>query len=118
MIILPAQIESIATRKDGTIRVAFGTNEVMPSVAGDLFSMNNKFCYIALKYEAFRDEEKKAIESLEANNDDGFKSPSQRLRGVLYRLFESKPDGFKTFALFYDSKMEQIINHYKNQIDK
>lgn len=117
MIILPAQIESIATRKDGTIRVAFGTQELMPSAAGDLFSLTNKSCYVAIKIENFRDEEKKVLDELKAD-EDGFKSPSQRLRGVLYRLFESKPDGFKTFALFYDSKMEQIINHLKNQIDK
>ena len=117
MIILPTQFEGMASRKDGTTRITFGTNELIPSLAGDLFSLNNKFCYIAIKPESFRDEEKKAMEELEANeSDDGFKTPSQRLRAVLFRMWESDKKGFKTFTLFYDHHMEQLINHYKTKL--
>ncbi len=115
MITIPAQLESISTRKDGTMRVAFGTQELPPSVAGDLFSMQNKICYLCIKPEPFRNEELKLISELEAS-DDNFKSPSQRMRGVLFRLFEQNNEGYKTFTLYYDSKMEQFINHLKSKI--
>lgn len=116
MITIPAQLESIATRIVLSLRVAFGTQELPPSVAGDLFSMQNRYCYLSIKAEPFRDEEIKAISQLEANSDDGFKSPSQRMRGVLFRLFEQNNEGYKTFTLYYDSKMEQFINHLKAKI--
>ena len=44
------------------------------------------------------------------------KSPSQRLRGVLYNLFEQDDKGFDTFDHYYEDKMEKIINHYKKFI--
>ena len=116
MIVIPAQMEGITSRKDGTTRISFGTNELMPSLAGDLFSLNNKFCYLAIKQEAFRDEEKKAMEQLEAKQDDNFKSPSQRMRAVLFRMFEQDNKGFKTFTLFYDHHMEQLINQIKQRL--
>jgi hypothetical protein len=56
------------------------------------------------------------IESLKSELEDTLKKPSQRLRGVLFRLFEQDNDGFKTFSKYYDSKMEQLINHYKGKL--
>jgi hypothetical protein len=109
-------MEGITSRKDGTTSIRFGTNELLPSLAGDLFSINNKFCYLAIKPELFRDEEKKAIEQLESNQDDTFKSPSQRMRAVLFRMFEQDNKGFKTFTLFYDHHMEQLINQMKSRL--
>lgn len=43
------------------------------------------------------------------------KSPSQRLRAVFYRMWEK--EGMEgDFELFYQQKMEKIINHYKEAL--
>ena len=42
MILLPAQIESIASRKDKTVRITIGTQELTPAQAAELFQLNQK----------------------------------------------------------------------------
>lgn len=44
------------------------------------------------------------------------KPPSQRLRGVLYVLWEQNPEGYKVFNTYYENKMEGIIEHLKGRI--
>jgi hypothetical protein len=116
MILIPAQLESVGTRKDKTLKLTFGTNELTPSQAAELFGTANQFGYLAFKDESFKREELDAVESLKSELEDTLKKPSQRLRGVLFRLFEQDNDGFKTFSKYYDSRMEQLINHYKGKL--
>lgn len=116
MITIPAILESVATRKDRTLKLVFGTNELTPSQAGQLLSDTEKFGWLAFKGEAFNHEETNLIESLKADLSEGFKSDSQRLRGVLYRMWESNNEGFSTFTKFYSHHMEKIINHFKGKL--
>jgi hypothetical protein len=44
------------------------------------------------------------------------RTPSERLRGVFYNLWEKDDQGFKEFEPYYDSKMEKLITHYKQLI--
>jgi isopentenyldiphosphate isomerase len=115
MIVLPAQIESIASRKDKTIRLTLGTQELSPNTSAQLFSMNQDFCYIAIKTESFLQNELNIIDDLKA--DMNAKTPSQRLRNILYRNFEQNNEGYKDFNTFYISMMEKICEHYKNKLD-
>ena len=115
MIVLPAQIESIASRKDKTIRLTLGTQELSPNTAAQIFSMNQQFCYFAIKSESFLQNELDTLNDLKA--DINAKTPSQRLRNILYRLYEQNNEGFKEFITFYISKMEKICEYYKNLID-
>lgn len=115
MIVLPAQIESIASRKDKTIRLTLGTQELTPNTSAQLFSMNQDFCYIAIKTESFLQNELNIIDDLKA--DMNAKTPSQRLRNILYRNFEQNNEGYKDFNTFYISMMEKICEHYKNKLD-
>ena len=48
---------------------------------------------------------------------DKRESPSQRLRGVFFRLWEQDNEGFEEFGPYYDSKMEKLIKHYKKLIE-
>jgi hypothetical protein len=64
MIILPAQIEGLTARKDKTIKVTFGTQELTPVDAAQVFQLNQKFCYIAIKEESFQQDELDNIDSI------------------------------------------------------
>lgn len=76
-----------------------------------------QFGYMAFKNEPFRNNEKEVIENLKADYEETGKTPSQRLRNVLYVNFEQGNEGYSTFTDYYNAKMEKIVNHYKNKLD-
>lgn len=116
MILIAGIIEGISSRKDKTIKLTIGTQELAPAEVADIFLQANQFCFFAIKPEPFVKEEQYLIESLKADYDSS-KTPSQRLRGVLYRLFEKQPEGYKDFNSYYVAKMDQITDHYKSKLD-
>ena len=116
MIIIPAQLEAVTTRKDKTLKLTFGTNELTPNQASELFTIANQFGYLAFKDEDFKREELEVVESLKSELEDTLKKPSQRLRGVMFICFKQDNEGFNTFSKYYDSKMEQVINHFKGKL--
>ena len=67
MILLPAQIESITTRKDKTVKITIGTQELTPADAAKIFYLNQQFCYMAIKPEPFIKEEVDLIGSMKAD---------------------------------------------------
>lgn len=115
MILIAGQIESLATRKDKTIRLTIGTQELTPAEAAEVFQLNQQFCYIGLKPEPFTSNETETIESLKTDYDS-IKSPSQRLRAILYRNYENNTEGYKDFNLYYIAKIDKICEHYKGKL--
>lgn len=114
---IAAAIEAVATRKDKTVRVSIGTQELTPEAAAQLFRLQNALVYVVIREEDFGRDEIEAIEALEAEfTDDKRKTSSARLRAVLYRLWEQDRQGFDGFNGFYLHKMEQIIQHYKSKL--
>lgn len=116
MILLPAQIETITTRKDKTVKITLGTQELTPAQAAEIFQLNQKFCYTAIKEETFQADEVDAIESLKTDLESE-KTPSQRLRAILYVNYQQKPEGYKDFTTYYQAKMERICEHYKSKLE-
>jgi hypothetical protein len=115
-LIIAAQIEGIATRKDGTLLLRFGTQELSPEKMADVFGLKNGMCYLAIKVEDFGQDELEKLEGLEAELTTPGKTFSKRLRDVLFRYWELDNQGYKDFAGFYLAKMEGIIGHYKGKL--
>jgi sugar diacid utilization regulator len=115
MILIAGQIESISTRRDKTLKVTIGTQELSPNQASDIFVLNQRFAYIGLKEEPFTQSEEVLIAGLKSEINQ--KTPSQRLRSILYKLYEQDNKGYKDFGTFYASEMERIIEHFKSKID-
>ncbi len=116
MILLPGQIESIASRKDKTVKLTIGTQELSPQQAAEIFSLNQSFCYFAVKPENFTKDESDAIENLKTELDTA-KTPSQRLRSVLYMNYLQDPKGYSDFGNFYLAEIEKIIDHFKRKLE-
>lgn len=117
MMIIGAQLESYRSLKDRTLKITFESQELNPQELLGIAENLNSFGYLAFKKEPFAEDERKAIEDLETNYDDKAKTPSKRLRGVLYRNYEQNNEGFDTFTRYYDHSMEKIINHFKSKLD-
>lgn len=93
-----------------------GSQELAPSQAAELFMLNQKFCYMAIKEETFQDDEVALLNNLKADLDTS-KTPSQRLRAILYINYQQNNNGYKDFNTFYLAKMDQICEHFKNKLD-
>jgi len=117
MIILPAQIEGLTSRKDKTIKVTFGTQELAPSDLAQVFQLNQRFCYIAIKEELFQQEELETLDSVKTDLESN-KTPSQRLRGILYINYQQDNEGYKDFMTYYLGKMDKLCEHFKSKLDK
>lgn len=118
LIFLPVIIEGIGTRADRTLKITLGTQELTPQDAGQLFSLHQSAAYVMIKEEMFNSAERDLLEKIEADKTEyNGKSPSQRLRNVLYRVYETDPQSFNDFTRYYEYQMERLITHFKNKID-
>lgn len=117
MITIPAQIEGVTTRKDKTLKVTIGTQELSTAQTAELISLNQNLCYVAIKPEYFAQSELDKIEELKTDFDNQ-KTYSQRLRAVLFLNWQQNNEGFKEFLGYYISKMELIINNFKTKLDQ
>lgn len=118
MITIPSVLETVSTRRDNTLKLVFGTNELPPSIVSNLFSQHNKYGFLMFKDQDFNPNDIDKMSKLKVDLDDRTKTPSQRLRGVLFRMYEQDAKGFDTFAKYYDHHMEKVIEHFKKQLDQ
>jgi hypothetical protein len=114
--IVAAIIESVQTRRDNTIKIVLGCQELSPSKGAELLGMMNKLTAVYLSpKETISESELKQVDAVDVELNG--KTPSQRLRNVLFIMWQQKPDGYKDFDGFYKAKMELIIEHYKSKLD-
>jgi len=117
MFIIPAILENLTSRKDGTWKLTFGSNELSPEQIQELAAALNKFTFLAIKVDQFHSEEREILESTETGLEETGKTQSQRIRGVLFILWKQNPEGFTDFENYYRNKTEKFIDHLKTKID-
>jgi hypothetical protein len=117
MVIIAAELEGISTRKDKTLKLTFGTQELAPNKGGELMAMQNAICFLAIKQESFSSNELAELDKLKAAEYGG-KTKSQTLRNVLFLNWRDKDqEGFKTSEQHYEYYMQKFIDHMKNKLD-
>lgn len=113
-ILVSAIVERIATRKDNTVAVTLGTNELPAMRAGELLGLHGKLAAVYLSpKETLTQSELDQVDAI--NPEMPGKSRSQRLRGVLFKVWETN-NVRGPFEQFYASEMEKVIEEYKKQI--
>lgn len=107
----PAILDTISTKKDGSFKVVIETQELAGSEAAALLSYRQQMGYVTFTPNAIKD-----VEVPKEDAEVGGKSPSKRLRAVLHVLWEQrgKPG---TSEEFYRTKMEQIIEGFKDKLE-
>jgi hypothetical protein len=120
LLFIPCAIESISTRKDKTLKITIGTQELDPKSMSQLLNQwSNGYGIMAFKKEEFNIEEKELLESIKINQEElNTKTPSQRLRAVLYILYTKNNEGYNDFTNYYLSKIEKLIKTITNKIDQ
>ncbi len=119
MLIIPTVIEGISSRKDRTIKITLGTQELSPQDAGELYKFSQDVVYCAFKKDNFGSAERKILDDLKVDGDLELntKSKAKRLQNVLFILWQQKPEGHTVFSEFYEYMMEKIITHFKNKLE-
>lgn len=114
-LLLAAQVEGVQTRRDGTLKITLGCQEMNQSKAGELITMQNKVCAV---YISQKEVISQAVMDMvdQADVDIPGKTKSQRQRSVLYRIWELEKEGHKTFESYYAAKMEAHINELKEHL--
>jgi hypothetical protein len=113
--LIAAIVENITTRKDRSLKVVIGTQEVSPSEAGQLFQYMHQLVTVYVCPSAIDNRELEQIDKLEPELNN--KSQSQRIRNVLYLLHQQASEGFKTFDEYYKAKTELYIEHLKSKLN-
>ena len=116
-ILCPAQLDGYSPRKDRTIGLRFITQEMNALEVANIHQLLDGYGYLYFKSEtALSKAELEELDSLETDLVDNAKTQSQRIRAVLYRLWQNNNEGNAGFADFYKFKTEQIITHLKSKL--
>ncbi len=119
MIELKASVEGVSTRKDRTVKLVFGTQELKGKDAAKLLDLQNELVTLGISEKGLTDKEIEVLQNAKSGLDDvpNSKSCSQRLRGALFVYFGQNDTGHDDFTLFYNNYMEQIINNVKSKLE-
>lgn len=116
MVIISAILESFRSLKDRTLKVSFETGEPTPEQMQKIAMSSQKFGILVFAESEKEGEVLKVMENIPKTDLEFGKTRSQRLRGVLYRLWESNKEGYDNSEDHYNAYMEKIIKHFKSQI--
>ena len=96
------------------IRVTLDLKEMDAGRITQLLSYVNQTIKIYLTTANITPEAITPIDDIEI--EDESKTPSQRLRNVLYRYWEQTDNDYKDFNLYYHWIMNQIAQRYKDKL--
>lgn len=114
-LITAGYIESISTLKDGSVKFSVSTQEMDGTACAKVFDLRNKFVKILLTDDEIRQMDAESLEKLNLIAPNK-KTPSQRLRAVMYRCWEQKGET-GDFEQYYLSQMESVIDSYKMELE-
>ena len=125
-VVFEGGIDKVSTLADGSLRVYVGTPELSNETMVSVFGLIKKPGFVLISANAINQDQIDAVEKATTNAEFSEKTPSQRMRGVLYKLWEkTQPktmngDGvmeYVDFDLFYKRQMNKIIDHFKTKLD-
>jgi len=115
-IVISTTFENLSTRVDGSVRLTFGTQELDSEAAGQVFQLRGKFCKLLISDTNITTEESELVDSLQIESIPKKHSPSKRLRGIMFRVWENS-QSLMDFENWYNNEMEKIINSFKQVLD-
>lgn len=111
MIRLPSYFVGFSSKVDGSASLRFSTQEISSDEFKLLKDNLNEFGYLIFSSTQPSDEEI-PTEPIE----DTSKSPSKRLRAILWHVFKQKYPDKNDFDTYYRKVMEGIIEEWKEKL--
>lgn len=113
-LLLACVVDRITTLKDRSVNITLNTSELTPSRAGDIFQLMNSLASVYICPSEITSRELAQVDSIEPELPG--KSPSQRMRNVLYLLWKQDNEGYSGFDFYYRDKLEKYITELKNNL--
>jgi len=112
---VPSNIKTIQTLVDGGNKITLLTQELAPDEMTELFKLTNKAGWFLFKDTEIKESDIQDIPEVKVEFK-GEKSPSQRLRNVIYVYWQQQ--GSKgSFDSFYKKQINNKIEKVKNLLD-
>lgn len=106
-------VDGVNAKKDRTLSLRLGTQEMSAEDASHLLDMMGKQCWVAIAETEIEDLEIPEI----LPEMKGDKTPSQRLRAVLYKIWELKTDKKQTFPRWYEDYIFKFVEQLKEKLN-
>lgn len=110
-----AQIDKISSRKDRTLSVLLNTQEMSPEETAQLFDFQGLQIWVAFAETAMTYNDITVPDVMISHDDT--KSPSERLRAVMYIYYKQNESKInKPFDTYYREIMEKYIDSIKSKL--
>jgi len=107
-----ATLEGVSTLKDGGVSLRFHTQELSAEEKMLAFGYQQGFGWLLFQQQEYKSEE---LELDQIRKDTGGKSPSRRMRSILYLLYKQSGQSVP-FEVYYGQQMERIIDQLKDKL--
>ena len=114
--IFEAGIAKVSTLADGSLSLTIHTQELPEETMMRLFKLRKKPGMVLISSDGINKQEIEEVEKFTSDFEVGGKTQSQRLRAVLYRVWEQSEQAYD-FPIWYETQMERIINKYKSTLE-
>jgi hypothetical protein len=111
---VPAIIQGIRTLVDGGLKLDIITRELKPDEMTAIFGLKGQEGWFVFKENEIKTEDIENLPDVRIEKTD--KSPSERLRAILYRAWE-KTSRTKTADQFYKDYMDKLIESIKEKLN-
>ena len=109
------QIDKITKKKDKTLSIVLGTQELSSQETTLIFDLMGKEVWHAMSETGMVEKDIEIPDSIKEFKNE--KSLSERLRNVLFVYYDKMTDKKKPFDEWRKNYMEKLIEHWKNKID-
>ena len=117
-VIFEGGVNKVSTLADGTLSINIHTQELPEETMMRVFSLRKSPGMVLISSDDISKAEVEEVEKFTTDFEVGkTKTASQRLRAVLYRVWEQGDQNYD-FVLWYESQMERIINKYKTTLEQ
>lgn len=115
-IMFSAQVIKMASKPDRTWKLELNTQELPESDVATLAGLNQEQVFALLTVNPITDKEALSFEPPQDFPEVRAKTPSQRLRNVIYKIWETEPSSIE-FDPYYNRYMEKLIDNAKQELE-
>ena len=115
---VPATLLKYESKANHAIKLTFESQENMsPALLSNIIDKLDKVGYLNFAVRKIEAEDLVNLPEIDPVKYDETKSPSQRLRAVIFLYHKQKGGEKKNFREYYLKAMERLINQYKEMLE-
>jgi hypothetical protein len=117
LIQIPCILDSFKSLIHGSLKITFETQENLnPELLSKILAKQHQFGWLLFNPDNKIDENEIKLPEIKRTGKM-VKSPSLRLRNVLFLIHQKKGGNKEDFEQYYNMIMEELINKYKNLLN-